>query len=107
MAKIYLPSYLVNKDCKVVNNDYIRVFNNSQYNIWYDVYFKSGYLIKQGSSQYGQTNVLCDSINEYTDNIMYRYDLSDSLIIFFIISLVCLYFPFKIFSRAFGRWLKV
>lgn len=107
MSKIYLPTEYVNKSCKVVNNDYIRVFDNNSYTSWTDVYFKNGYYLKAGYSQYGQNNVACDSLNTFTDNIFYRYDTSDSLIIFFIISLVCFYFPFKIFSRAFGRWFKI
>lgn len=107
MAKIYLPTEYVNKSCKVVNNDYIRVFDNNNYTSWVDVYFKSGYYLKAGSSQYGQGNVTCDSLNTFSDNILYRYDLSSSLIIFFIIAIVCFWFPYNIFSRAFGRWLKV
>lgn len=44
---------------------------------------------------------------EMTQNVFYRNDIVDILICFFIISLVCFYFPFKIVSRAFGRWLKI
>lgn len=107
MAKIYLPTDLVDNSCKVVNNDYIRVYTNQNYTSWTDVYFKNGYYLKTGSNQYGQVNVSCDNINTYTDNIFYRYDLADSMIIFFVITIVCFYFPFKIFSRAFGRWFKI
>lgn len=107
MAKIYLPTNLLNYSCKVVNNDYIRVYTNNQYTSYVDVYFKSGYYLKRGNSTYSPSNVVCDDINSFTDNIFYRYDTSNTLIIFFIITLVCLYFPFKIFSRAFGRWFKV
>lgn len=106
MAKIYLPTNLLNSDCKVVNNDYIRVYTNNNYTSWTDVYFKSGYYLKSGQSNYPNT-VTCDNLNTFTDNIFYRYDCANSLLIFFIISIVCLYFPFRIFSRAFGRWLKV
>lgn len=105
MAKIYLPSNLVNKDCKVVFNDYIRVYDNNTYNSWVDVYFKSDYYLKRGQTTY-PINVSCDNINSYTDNLFYRYDMPSILIMFFIITLVCFYFPFRVFSRAFGRWLK-
>lgn len=106
MAKIYLPTDLVNKDCKVINNDYIRVYNNNSYNSWTDVYFKSGYYLKSGQTTYSST-VTCDNLNTYTDNIFYRYDISSTLIIFYIIVIVCFYFPFRIFGRAFGRWLRI
>ena len=106
MAKIYVPTDYLNYSCKVVYNDYIRVYTNNSYTSWTDVYFKSGYYLKSGQSNYPGT-VICDSLNTYTDDIFYRYDCANSLLIFFIISIVCLYFPFRIFSRAFGRWLKV
>lgn len=106
MAKIYLPTDLVNKDCKVVNSDYIRVYDNSSYNSWTDVYFKSGYYLKRGQSTYSN-NVVCDNVNTYTDNVLYRFDSSGSFMIFFVICIVCFYFPFRIFGRAFGRWLRV
>lgn len=107
MAKIYLPSNLFNKDCKVVYNDYIRVFDSSSYTSWTDVYFKSDYMLKKGSSNYGQTNVVCDNLNTYTDNVYYRYDMPNILIMFFIIIIICFWFPYRIFSRAFGRWLRI
>lgn len=106
MAKIYLPTELLNSNCKVVYNDYIRVYTNNNNTTWTDVFFKSGYYLKNGQSSYA-TNISCDNINTFTDNIFYRYDCANSLLIFFIISIVCFYFPFKIFSRAFGRWLKL
>ena len=106
MAKIYLPTNLLNSECKVVNNDYIRVYTNNNYTSWTDVYFKSGYYLKSGQSNYPNT-VSCDNLNTFTDNIFYRYDCANSLLIFFIISVVCFYFPFKIFARAFGRWFKL
>ena len=84
MAKIYLPTNLLNSQCKVVNNDYIRVYTNNNYTSWTDVYFKSGYYLKSGQSNYPNT-VTCDNLNTFTDNIFYRYDCANSLLIFFII----------------------
>lgn len=106
MAKIYLPTNLLNNNCKVVYNDYIRVYTNSQYTSWTDVYFKSDYYLKSGQTTYSN-NVVCDNINTYTDNVFYRYDLSSILIIFLILCIFCFWFPYRIFSRAFGRWLRV
>lgn len=107
MAKIYLPTEYVNKSCKVVNNDYIRVYDNNSYTSWNDIYFKNDYMLKSGSSQYGQGNVVCDNLNTYTDNIFYRYDIESCLVIFLILAIVCIYFPYRIFERAFGRWFRV
>ena len=107
MAKIYLPSDLVNKDCKVVYNDYIRVYTNSQHTNYTDVYFKSGYYIKQGTTYQAPGNLVCDNVNTYTDNIFYRFDSANSLLISFVLFIFCFYMPFRIFGRAFGRWLRV
>jgi len=107
MSKIYLPTDYVNNSCKVVNNDYIRVYTNSTYTNWVDVYFKSDYMLKSGSTNYSQNNVVCDSLNTYTDNIYYRYDFCNIIIIFFILLLFCFYFPYKIIGRMFGRWLRI
>lgn len=106
MAKIYLPTDLYQAECKVVNNDYIRVYTNNNYTTWTDVYFKSDYILKNGYSNY-QQNVICDNLNTYTDNIFYRYDLSNILIIFLILCIFCFWLPYRILSRAFGRWLRI
>ena len=106
MAKIYLPSEYVNSSCKVVYNDYIRVFDNDSRTSWTDIFYKSDYYLKRGQSSYTST-VICDNVNTFTDNVFYRYDFDKSLVMFFIFAIVLIYFPFKIFSRAFGRWLRV
>lgn len=107
MAKVYLPTEYLNKPCYVVNNDYIRVYEstNDRDNIVYDVYFKNNYLIRQGSSNFSYSTQ-CDNINSYTDSIYYRYDFDKIVVIFFIILILCFYFPYRIISRIFGRWLK-
>lgn len=107
MAKIYLPSDLVNKDCKVVNENYVRVYDNNTYTSWTDVYFKSGYYLKRGTSTYVGSNPVCDNINTYSDSVFYRYDLANSLIIFYIIVIFCFYFPYRIWGRCFGRWFRI
>lgn len=107
MAKIYLPTDLVDSPCKMIQNDYFRVFTDNNRTTYYDVYFKNGYILKKGSTGSSTNISQCDTVNTWTDNIFYRYDCANSLIIFFIISIVCFYFPFRIFSRAFGRWLRI
>lgn len=106
MAKVYLPTELYDKPCKVVNNDYIRVYTNSNYTAWTDVYFKSDYLLKSGITNYSQ-NVTCDNLNTYTDNVFYRYDLSNILIIFLVLCIFCFWLPYRIVGRAFGRWFRI
>lgn len=106
MAKIYVPTEYLNSSCKVVYNDYIRVYTNNDRTTYTDIYFKSDYYLKNGQTNY-TSNIACDSLNVYTDNIFYRYDFDKSLLMFFIFAIVLFYFPFKIFARAFGRWLRV
>lgn len=106
MAKVYLPTELYDANCKVVYNDYIRVYNNNNYTSWTDVYFKSDYLLKSGSSNYSQSPV-CDNINTYTDNYYYRYDFDRILIMFIIMTIFCIYFPYKLISRILGKWGKL
>lgn len=102
MSKIYLPSDLVNANCKVINNGYIRVYDNNIYNSWVDVYVNQDYMLKPGSSNYGQQPV-CDSYNTYTDDFYYRTDFSDICIIFFIFSFFAIFIPIKIVSKLLVR----
>lgn len=103
MAKIYLPSDLVNNNCKVVYNDYIRVYTNNNRTTWTDVYFKNDYLLKNGDTIYSQ-NVVCDTLNTYTDDFYYRYDFDKITIMFFIFTIICIYFPYKLIARILGKW---
>lgn len=103
---IYLPSELLNKPCYVVNNGYIRVYTNNNLTEYTDVYINQDYMLKQGIS-YNSYSGVCDTINTYTDVIYYRRDFSDICIIFFVLFIFIFLIPFKIVSRAFGRWLKI
>lgn len=104
MATLYLPTNYKN-NCNVFYDNYIRSYTNNNRTEWVDIYFKDNYAERIGSSNYGQ-NVVCDTLNTYTDNIFYRYDMPYILLMFFILLLVCFYFPYRIISRLFGRWLK-
>lgn len=61
--------------------------------------------IENGFSSVGASNRY--DYYELTDNVFYHPQIDSILVIFFIIAIVCFYFPYKIFSRAFGRWLKI
>lgn len=104
MSKIYLPINYVN-NCNVFYDNYIRSYTNNSRTEWVDIYYKDDYAEKVGYSQYSQ-NVVCDNLNTYTTDIMYRYDITNILICFLILSLFLVYLPFKMFGRLFGRWLK-
>lgn len=106
MSKIYLPSEFLGKPCYIINSDYIRVYNsiNSTNNTVYDIYFKNDYMVKRSTSNYS-TSTLCDSYNVFTDNIIYRYDFSNSLICFSIMFLFIIFIPLRLtFFRIFRRF---
>lgn len=107
---IYLPS--TNYACYVVQNaTTIRAYEtmprqNSTVN-YTDYYYNSHYYFTNGTQTFSQYTTLptCNGSN-FTTNVFYRNDIDQILIIFFILLLVCFYFPYRIISRAFGRWFK-
>lgn len=44
---------------------------------------------------------------ELTNNPLYYPRIDGVMVTFFVIVMVCFYFPYRIFARAFGRWFKV
>lgn len=73
-----------------------------------DYYINSHYIYKNGNQSWGATyaNMPTCMGATFTTNVMYRNDIADIMITFFILLLVCFYFPYRIISRLFGRWLK-
>lgn len=107
---IYLPN--TDYACYVVrDSNTIRAYETQprlNTNVDYtDYYVNSHYIYTNGTQQFGQyaTLPVCMGAT-ITDNVFYRNDIADILITFIIIVLVCFYFPYRIISRAFGRWLK-
>lgn len=75
-----------------------------------DYYVNSHYLSRNGTQQWGQYTQslpVCVDTNKITNDFYYRNDLSNILTIFLILCIFCVFIPYKIFSRAFGRWFKV
>lgn len=110
MSKIYLPNEYLNKTCYQVNNGYIRVWETNNYNQdnnYYDIYINQDYQVKKGTSYFYNTIQTCDNINTYTSDFWYRLDIDRILIIFLILSIFILLFPYKIFSRFFGKWARL
>lgn len=109
MAKYYVPNLGA---CYVVNNNYFRVYDsqprNNSSSTYTDYYYNSHYVSTRGSQTWGATSTLpsCSS-DTFTTNVFYRFDIDGILITTFIILLIGFYFPYKIISRMFGRWLKI
>lgn len=109
---IYVPESTTYNKCYVVQNEnVIRGYDrtpqtNSTYN-YRDYYIHSDYIYKDGSGTWSQYTTLptCLSSNDITNDFYYRLDLSNILIIFFIMSIFGFYIPIKIFKRLFRRLL--
>lgn len=109
---IYVPDYS-NSKCAVVNNSTaLRVYDsipqNNQTINYTDYYYNSSYISSRGSQTFSQYTTLpsCISSSEITTNVFYRNDIDKILITTFILLIICFYFPYRIISRIFGRWLK-
>ena len=109
MTKVYVPN-LTDYQCFVINNDYIRAYENvpTQNSLvnYTDYYFKSNYYEKKGQQQFSNYTTLpsCINSNELTDNFYYRYDFDKILIIFIICAIFIIYLPIKILFRLFRRF---
>ena len=108
--KIYLPS--TNYACYVVrDSNTIRAYDTmprQNTTVDYtDYYINSHYIFNNGTQQFTQYSTLPTCIGAtITDNVFYRNDFDQIMIIFFLILMICFYFPYRVISRAFGRWLK-
>lgn len=109
--KIYLPTDNVYNKCYVVQNEnVIRAYNVvPQNNISYDYrdyYINSDYIYKDGSGNWSQYTTLpvCLDNNIITNDFSYRLDFTNILINIFILSIFCIYLPYKIIMKPlFGR----
>lgn len=115
MGKIYLPIEVNSNQCAVVVSDgHVRVYSSkpngtTQTNVTYtDFYIRENYLQTNGTTNWNQYSTQnCVDHTQFVTDEWFRPDIWQSLLCFFIIAIVCLYLPFKIFSRIFGRWLKL
>lgn len=116
MNKLYLPiDNISDFACySVIDKDTIRAYrtqpqldSSSEY---VDFYINSHYLEKTGTQSWGQWQTslpTCLSLNIITNDVYYRSDFDSVLIIFLILFIFIIVLPYKIMSRAFGRWLKI
>lgn len=112
ISLIYVPNY-EDYECIVVRSEeVIRAYEetprtNSNIN-YRDFYYNSNYLYNDGVQNFSQYSTLptCINSSNLTDSYYYRNDFDSILVITFILLIICFYFPFRILSRMFGRWLK-
>lgn len=108
---IYVPDNAFS--CVVIrDSNTIRTYQNApQQNTtiaYRDYYVNSHYMFVDGEQTFSNYTIVpsCLNSNQVTHNFYYRNDLSDILISFFVIVIICFYFPLKLFGRFFGRWFQ-
>lgn len=115
MTKIYVPNEYLNKPCiEVYDHNIIRVYDkkpalNSD-STYTDFYTDMDYYSKTGSTSWGQWSSylpVCVPKSNLVSDVYYRVDFADILTIIFILIIIIFYFPFRLISRIFGRWLRV
>lgn len=116
MKNIYLPIENLNDFAcySVIDKDTIRAYKTQPQlessSEFVDFYINSHYLQKTGTQSWGQWNTSlppCVSKSSFTNDVYYRNDFDSILIIFLILFIFIIVLPYKIMSRAFGRWLKI
>lgn len=109
---LYVNDEFIDYKCIVPNSNYVRIyktkpFQNSTID-YIDLYTTNHYYFTRGSQTFGSYSYNINCSNDYTltSSYWYRNDLDSILICVLVITLICIYFPCRIFSRVFGRWLK-
>lgn len=108
---IYVPNYESGNCAYIYNSDILRVYDtvpehNTTVN-YKDYYIHYDYNYNEGTTNFTQYSTLpvCISSDRITTDVYYRVDIMQILVIFLILTLVCFYSPWKIFSRMFRRYL--
>ena len=111
---IYMPDDSTYNKCYVVQSEgvirgYDRVPTNNISYSYRDYYINSNYIYREGTGQWSQYSTLpvCLDNDIITSNFYYRNDFDSICLVFLIFSIFVIYLPYKIFSRLFGRWLKL
>lgn len=112
--KFFVPQDSNYDDCYVVQSEgVIRGYAQTpQVNTtvnYRDYYVNSHYMYKDGSQTFSNYSSppTCLSSTTLTNNVFYRNDIDGILTVFLILSIFCFWIPYKIISRAFGRWLRI
>lgn len=112
MSKVYVPSYTNGNCATVYSSNTLRVFDsvpaNSTTITYTDYFLNSHYLSRTGSYSFDSSELLpsCISSDNISTDYWYRNDFDSILVILFILLIICIYFPIRLISRIFGRWLK-
>ena len=101
-GKVYVPNYNSNMCVYITNNQQMRVYPKKPSNgdtLTLKIYYPNGHYMYYENTQTfnsttaNQTRELCLPDSQLTNNVFYR-------------SIFAFYIPYRILSRAFGRWLK-
>lgn len=110
MALVYVPNYENGNCAYIYNTDIIRVYDsvpthNSVIN-YKDYYIKSSYIYNEGQTSFSNYSTLpvCISNDRITTEVYYRNDFMQILVVFFLLSWICFWIPWKILCRLFRRW---
>lgn len=113
LMKLYVPVFNSNNCAVLQSGEVIRVYEtrpttNSSIN-YIDYYINSHYIERSGVQQFNQYATIPSCIDStiITTDFYYRFDLDSILVCFLIITIFCFYFPYRLISRMFGRWLKI
>lgn len=106
---IYVPN-LQNYKCVVVRNEeVIRAYeekptHNSNIN-FRDYYYNSNYYYNDGVQQFNNYSTLpiCLDSSNLSDNVYYRNDFDQVLLIFTIMFFFCIVIPYLIFCKLFRK----
>lgn len=103
---IFVPEDTTYDACYVVQSEgVIRAYDRTpNYNISYnyrDYYINSSYIYRDGTGQWNNYSTLpiCLDSDIITNDIYYRLDFPNILIMFLIINIFGIYLPIKIFSK--------
>ena len=114
MSVIYLPidDFSSNRCYTVYNSYTIRVYKDPFVlgdNNYIDYYIKSHYLQKTGVENFStvQDYPICLSVDKFTNKKEYRFDYLEILSTSILLFIITFIFPYLVFRRLFGRWLKV
>lgn len=81
------------------------VINNVHYT---DFYIRDDYIQAEGNTNFNQyTSYSCIDSANFTTDYWYRLDIFEIVATFLAITIICIWFPYKLFSRFLGRWGKV
>lgn len=110
MDKIFVPSDTTYNKCYVVQSDgVIRGYDtvpahNTSYR-YRNYYIRSSYIYTDGEGSWSSYSTLptCLSSDVITNEIYYRLDMPNILLMFLIINIFGIYLPIKIFSKIFRK----